>query len=213
MSELLETLEKPKTPKAKRQARTPDYYTEPAVAPEVVTAEIMATVPPPVAKKPRPPKTEAQMEAFKHMIAVRKENLAAKKAGLAVEKIAVKLELKDVVKEEKKLVAKAKRLAKKKVVEPITPPTSGGETDNDSSSDEEVIVVKKSKAKPKTTNKKKDKKIIIETTDTESESEASVAPPAKEFGKSHRNKKSLIKIHYPDDKYSKAKVNTDVFFC
>jgi hypothetical protein len=210
MSELVETLEKVKTPKVKRQARTPDYYTEPAVAPEIITAEIMATVPPPVVKKPRPPKTEAQMEAFKHMIAVRKENLAAKKAGLAVEKIAVKLELKDVVKEEKKLVAKAKRLAKKKVVEPITTPTSGGETDNDSSSDEEIVVVKKSRAKPKTT-KKKDKKIIIETTDSESES--SVAPPAKEFGKSHRNKKSLVKIHYPDDKYSKSKVNTDDFFC
>lgn len=209
MSEIIETLEKPKTPKVKRQARTPDYYVDPATSPEVITAEIMATVPPPVAKKPRAPKTEAQMEAFKHMIAVRKENLAAKKAGLAVEKIAVKLELKDVVKEEKKLVAKAKRLAKKKVVEPVTPPTSGGETDNDSSSDEEVIVVKKSKSK--TTNKKKDKQIIIETTD--SESEASVAPPAKEFGKSHRNKKSLVKIHYPDDKYSKSKVNTDDFFC
>lgn len=207
MSELVETLEKVKAPKVKRQARTPDYYVEPAIAPEIMTAEIMATVPPPVAKKPRPPKTEAQMEAFKHMIAVRKENLAAKKAGLAVEKIAVKLELKDVVKEEKKLVAKSKRLAKKKVVEPITPPES--ETDNDSSSEEEIVVVKKSK--PKTTNKKKDKKIIIETTDSESES--SVAPPAKEFGKSHRNKKSLVKIHYPDDKYANSKVNTDNFFC
>ena len=204
MSEIIETLEKSKTPKVKRQARTPDYYVEPAIAPEVVTAEIMATVPPPVVKKPRAPKTEAQMEAFKHMVAVRKENLAAKKAGLAVEKIAVKLELKDVVKEEKKLVAKAKRLAKKKVVEPV-------ETDNDSSSDEEVVVVKKSRTKSKTTNKKKDKKIIIETTDSESES--SVAPPAKEFGKSHRNKKSLVKIHYPDDKYSKSRANTDDFFC
>jgi hypothetical protein len=205
----IETLEKTKAEKKKRQARTPDYYVEPAVAPEVVTAEIMATVPPPVVKKPRAPKTEAQMEAFKHMIAVRKENLAAKKAGLAVEKIAVKLELKEVVADEKKLIAKQKRMAKKAM--PITPP----ESESEDESEPEVVVVKKAKAK-KAVAKKKDKKIVIETTDSEEEDSSSdYIPPVKEFGKSHRNKKSIVKIHYPDDKHSRkaVSINTDDFFC
>jgi hypothetical protein len=65
--------------------------------------------------------------------------------------------------------------------------------------DEEIIVVKK-KAKPKPKKKPK-KKIIIQEEDTTTEEEESeeeevqVRPRSKSFGKSHRNKKSVVKVH------------------
>ena len=97
----------------------------------------------------------------------------------------------------------------------------------ESESEEEVIVVAKKKtvkAVKAVKAVKKSKKLIIETTDSEGEldkedydSESSEeAIVHKSFGKTHQNKKSIVKIHQPPipaRDYKKALMNTDDFFC
>jgi hypothetical protein len=78
-----------------------------------------------------------------------------------------------------------------------------------SSEEPEIVIVKK----PKVIKKKKPKKKII-IQDDESTEESSEEPEPvtkqKQFGKSHRNKKSVIKIH---DHPSHSQPNYNNFFC
>jgi len=99
------------------------------------------------------------------------------------------------------------------------------ETSSDESSEPEIVIVKKSKKKKdkkpeKVVKKKKPaKKIVIEESSTESESEESDTESSpepiqkkKDFGKSHKNKRSsVIKVHdHPGPRNSSQPVN---YFC
>lgn len=81
-------------------------------------------------------------------------------------------------------------------------------SETESSSESEIVIVKKPKQK-----KKPRKKIIIQDDESTEESEDEEPEPVvknKQFGKSHRNKKSVIKIH---DHPSHAQPNYNNFFC
>jgi hypothetical protein len=127
-------------------------------------------------KKPRPPKSEAQLEAFKKALETRKANIEKKKIDKKVEASKILLEH-DKSKEVKKV--------KQKVI-----------LESESESEPEIVIVKRKK-KPK-------RKIVIESeTDSETESEEEQKPIQK-FGKSHQHKNSVkgIKITEPIKKMS-----------
>jgi hypothetical protein len=96
------------------------------------------------------------------------------------------------------------------------------ESSSDESSEPEIVIVKKSKKKKpvKIVQKKKPpKKIVIEESSTESESEESDIESSpepiqkkKDFGKSHKNKRSsVIKVHdHPGPRNSSQPIN---YFC
>jgi hypothetical protein len=100
-----------------------------------------------------------------------------------------------------KKLESAKLLLKEEISKPKPKPKPdlvSSESASEVDTEEEIIVVKK-KAKPK---KKPKKKIIIQeddSTDSESESDLELVeetrPRTKSFGKSHRNKKSVVKVH------------------
>ena len=144
-------------------------------------------------KKPRKPKTQAQLDAFK--ITLQKRKSAVEQRGL-----------------NKKIESAKLLLANEMKKQPVSEPTKHKESDyssDDSSKDE--IVVRKSK-------KKKSKKIIIVDSDSDSDSGQDVPPtPKKEFGRSHQNKKSAVKIHQPVQTQQKHNSNEQKkpcnFFC
>ncbi len=123
-------------------------------------------------KKPRPPKTEKQIEAFKNVIAIRKANLDKGRLDKKIE--ASKILLANELNKKQVEQPKAEKPKKKQVVV---------ESDSDSDSEDEIIV------RPK---KKRSKKIIIEDSSS-SEDEAPLVK--KDFGRSDQNKKSAVKIH------------------
>ena len=98
-----------------------------------------------------------------------------------------------------KKLESAKLLLKEEISKPKPKPKPdlvSSESASEVDTEEEIIVVKK-KAKPK---KKPKKKIIIQEDDsTDSESDLELVeetrPRTKSFGKSHRNKKSVVKVH------------------
>jgi hypothetical protein len=98
-----------------------------------------------------------------------------------------------------KKLESAKLLLKEEISKPKPKPDLvSSESASEVETDEEIIVVKK-KPKPKP-KKKPVKKIIIQEEDsTDSESDLELVeetrPRSKSFGKSHRNKKSVVKVH------------------
>ena len=99
-----------------------------------------------------------------------------------------------------KKLESAKLLLKEEISKPKKELIESSESASEVETDEEIIVVKK-KPKPKP-KKKPVKKIIIQEEDsTDSESDLELVeevvnrPRSKSFGKSHRNKKSVVKVH------------------
>lgn len=145
-------------------------------------------------KKPRPPKTEKQLESFRNCLESKKlkneERLLEKKI------------------EASKLLLELKK--KKK------PKYESDSSDSESDSDMEVIVKKK-----KCKKSKKSKKIIIQdSSDSSSSSGGSESDepepiPLKQFGKTHQNKKSIVNIKIPDNKPKPKQTNQNLhnYFC
>jgi hypothetical protein len=141
-------------------------------------------------KKPRPPKTEKQMEGLKKAQAVRRANLDK----INYEK---KLEHAKFLKEhEEKLKSNPElKIKKQKIVVQES-------SEEESESEPEIVYIKKHR-------KTKKDKIIIE--ESESESEEEPKQYVKPFGKSHQNKKSLVKT-YEQPKPIKTQSNFRTMF-
>lgn len=140
------------------------------------------------AAKPKKPRTEKQIEAFKQAQLKRAENVAAKKA-----------------------IPKSKPVSKATPVPvpvPVPPtPAASVETEEEYSSDEEIIVRKKPKMK------KKKKQIVIELSDSEEESESEPEPaPVAKTPKASIKKESKFESQQ-HKKYSKpaAQTKTNLF--
>jgi hypothetical protein len=137
-------------------------------------------------KKPRAPKTQAQLDSFKITLQKRKSAVEQRVLNRKIEN--AKLLLGNEMKNR-----------------PI--PIKQKPIDSESESEEEIVI------KPK---KRKTKKIIIEDSSSESESEEEPLVHKKDFGRSHCNKKSsAIKIHeqpltYQNQQQPQLKRN---FFC
>jgi len=140
-------------------------------------------------EKPKKPRTEKQIEAFKRTQQKRSENIALKKSQpkQVIQPVSVPVP----------------------VVQPIVQPVSVAEPDDDfsDSDSEEEIVVRRKPKKDKVVKKKK--QIVIELSDSESDSDESVEQikaPSKVKAKfeSQQHKK-----------YSKSNANVDKknFFC
>lgn len=104
-------------------------------------------------EKPKKPRTEKQLEAFKKVQEKRKQNIELKKSGAKVE---TKILMPDVQKELPPKETKIKKY--KEVIE-----------EPDSDSEEEIII--KRKPKKQELVKKKKKQIVIELSDSDSDSE------------------------------------------
>ena len=133
-------------------------------------------------KKPRPPKTEKQMEQFKKVIAARKQKVEENKLKKKIEASKFLLE-QGIIKEEKQEVkTELKKPAKQQA--PSKDWDLENQTDSESSSEEQIVVVKK--------KKKAKKKIIVMQSETDSESESSDDKPVvhRKF-KTQQNKKSV----------------------
>ena len=144
-------------------------------------------------KKPRPPKTEKQLEASKKMLEARR--LQCQK--IKEEKLAKQYEAYKKV--ENKVVMQPPKQLKSPVQE---------HSDPEEEEEEQIVIVKKPKTKPI-----KKKKIVIvqqsESEDDESEEEEKeiVKPkPKQNFGKSQQNIKSKITI-------GNQKPNWENYFC
>jgi hypothetical protein len=133
----------------------------------IIEAKIEAPDPeiiPAKVKKPRAPKTQKQLEVFREKCALARQNNIKKKD--------------DVLESAKQIV--------KKEIKKTTKQNNVVESDSSDSSDSEPEVIhvrRKSKRKPK-------KKIVVVHSDSSSDSEPQYEMK-KEFGKSHRNKKSV----------------------
>ena len=125
-------------------------------------------------KKPRAPKTQAQLEAFQKAMEKRKINIELKKQEKKVEASKILLE-NEKLKETSKPAVKRIRKPKTVVVE-------------ESSSEDEpnVVYIKKRSSRKK-------KKIIVQSeTESETEAEPEIEIKHREsFGKSHQNKKTV----------------------
>lgn len=133
-------------------------------------------------KKPRKPKTPAQLEQFKKMYEARKLKLEENKINKKIEASKFLLEHGVDIKKNKKIIKEPKI----QVVDDSS--SSGGSSGGSSSSEEEhIIVVKKKK------NKNKSKKVIIQESSS-SEEEPEQKHLERSF-KHQRNKKSIIKVH------------------
>lgn len=147
-------------------------------------------------EKPKKPRTEKQLEAFKKVQEKRKQNIELKKAG-------AKVETKPVV--EKELPPKETKVKKyKEVIEEPQP---------ESDSEEEIII--KRKPKKQEIVKKKKKQIVIELSDTDSDSEEeNTRHPRYEEPKKQVESKSKF-VPQQNKKYSvdvKPKLQQN-FFC
>lgn len=125
-------------------------------------------------KKPRPPKTEKQLESMKKALEVRRTNIEKRKYDkkLAASKFLIEHEAR-----QDESINKPQPKPKKQII-------VHEEREESSDSEPEIVFIKK----PKKTKKNK---IIVEESESESEEE----PIPKQFGKSHQNKKSVIKTY------------------
>ena len=132
--------------------------------------------PEPVKKKITRTVTEKKKEQLIKAREVKKENMEKRKALKKLES--------------------AKLLLKEEISKPKPKPELvSSESASEVETDEEIIVVKK---KQKTKKKPKKKIIIQEDSSESSESDDEEEPEPikkKSFGKSHRNKKSVVKVH------------------
>jgi hypothetical protein len=143
-------------------------------------------------KKPRPPKTQAQLEQFEKVRLKRAESLKQKSINKKIEasklllEHGIELPAKPIIQEEK-LPAK-----KQNIKQVLTPTYKNVEDESDSDDEPPVIIVKKKK------KKKQPKTIIIEESDSDEEdAEQHYMNKVKEARHfvSQQNKKSLIKVH------------------
>ena len=138
-------------------------------------------------KKPRPPKTEKQMEQFQNAKKKRDEALKKKKEEKELE--SAKLLLShgyEIKKHDNSMCPPAQELPSKKKPKQILSPA----VDESSSEEDEaplIIVKKKKKKKPKT--------IVIEESESDEEEEPSIQYIKKRDFVSQQNKKSVIKVH------------------
>jgi hypothetical protein len=150
-------------------------------------------------KKPRPPKTQAQLEQFQKVRLKRAESLKQKTITKKIEASklllshGIELPAKPIIQEEK-LPAK-----KQNIKQVLTPTHKDVEEESESDDEPPVIIVKKKK------KKKQPKTIIIEESDSESDNESDAnqhyinkVKQARHFV-SQQNKKSLIKVHKKND--------------
>ncbi len=152
-------------------------------------------------KKPRAPKTQKQLDAFKLTLEKRKN--AVEQRGLNKKIESAKLLL---ATEMKKQPVPDKQTKPSKII-------SDKDYSSDSSSEEEIVVKKKKKSK---------KIVIVESSDSSSssssESEKEQPMKKKDFGRTHQNKKSVVKVHQPDSSTVKHKSTPSIptkrnFFC
>lgn len=143
-------------------------------------------------EKPKKPRTEKQIEAFKRTQQKRCENIALKKSQpkQVIQPVSVPVP----------------------VVQPIVQPVSVAEPDDDfsDSDSEEEIVVRRKPKKDKVVKKKK--QIVIELSDSESDSDESVASKEPSKVSSKQSAKFESQQH---KKYAKPNVSVDKknFFC
>ena len=127
-------------------------------------------------KRPKPPKTELQLKSFKEKVVDKRLEMCKRKdLEKKIEAGKAYLESLRNAKRELPKIKEENVPVETKVKKPIV---------EKEESEEEIIYVKKPKKK---------KTIVIESS-SESESEIEIVEKKKEFGKSHRNKKSVVKI-------------------
>ena len=120
--------------------------------------------------KPKKPRSEKQIQAFKEVMNRRKENIEIKKEQKLIEasQILVKANAKRIVKPSKEIIQQQEKI--------------------ESDTEEEIIIIK---SKPKVEKKKKIKKIIIEDSSSEDntdiDSDGSKEYNKKCYSKSRRN--------------------------
>jgi predicted DNA-binding protein (UPF0251 family) len=145
-------------------------------------------------KKPRPPKTQAQLEQFEKVRLKRAESLKQKSIAKKIEASKLLLEhgIELPSKDEPKIKEELPQ-AKPKYHQELTPKS---DTDDESDDEPPVIIVKKKK------KKKQPKTIIIEESDSDEEDVQqhyiNKVKEARHFV-SQQNKKSLIKVHKKND--------------
>jgi len=145
-------------------------------------------------KKPRKPKTQAQLEQFEKV----RLKLAEKRQQTKLDKeikasqllLSHNIELpskQPIIKED---LPQAKP---QKIKQSLQEPINNDEDDDDDNAPQIIIVKKKKKKQPKT--------IIVEETDSESDDEQQYINKVKEARNfiSQQNKKSLIKVHKKND--------------
>ena len=142
-------------------------------------------------KKPRPPKTQKQLEQFEKVRLKRAESLKQKSIAKKIEASKLLLEhgIELPSKAEPKVKEELPSKAKPKYHQELTPKD---DTDDESDDEPPVIIVKKKK------KKKQPKTIIIEESDSDEEDAQqhyiNKVKEARHFV-SQQNKKSLIKVH------------------
>jgi hypothetical protein len=166
--EFIESQQDDQAPLTKpRKSKTKVTTVEPTIEPP-----IEPEIKPVKAKKPRAPKTQKQLEVFKEKCALARQNNIKKKKD-------------DIIESAKQIVKKEIKKTKQNIV--VESETSS------SDSDPEVIHVRRKSNK----SKKSKKKIVV----VHSESDSSDSEPKyerkPEFGKSHRNKKSVPVVQPP----------------
>lgn len=128
--------------------------------------------------KPKKPRTEKQMEAFRIAQSKRQENIRLKNEAKMLDKM--------LAKSASKTAKTAKTISKK--IEPPSP------SESESEEEEEIIYVKSQKKKPK-------KKTVVIEDSSESEEEEPTPPPTPKASRSkftpQLNKKSNITIAKP----------------
>ena len=127
-------------------------------------------------KKPRPPKSEKQLESMKKALEVRRGNIEKRKYD---KKVAASKFLVEHEARQDEAINKPQPKPKKQII-------VHEERDESSDSEPEIVFIKKPK-------KSKRNKIIVQESDSESESDEE--PIQKQFGKSHQNKKSVVKTY------------------
>lgn len=167
--EFIESQQDDQAPLTKpRKSKTKVITVEPTIEP-TIEPPIEPEIKPVKAKKPRAPKTQKQLEVFKEKCALARQNNIKKKKD-------------DIIESAKQIVKKEIKKTKQNIV--VESETSSSE------SDPEVIHVRRKSKKPK-------KKIVV----VHSESDSSDSEPKyerkPEFGKSHRNKKSVPVVQPP----------------
>ena len=157
----------------------------PPVAPVAAVQE-----PPIKVKKPRPPKTVKQLESLKIAQSVRRANLDKINYEKKLEASKFLMEHEEKLKSNPELKNKKQKIVVQE------------SSEEESESEPEIVYIKKHR-------KTKKDKIIIE--ESESESEEEPKHYVKPFGKSHQNKKSLVKT-YEQPKPIKTQSNFRTMF-
>ena len=194
-------LEEQVTPLTKSKSKKVDQTVDEVAKQE--SADLIEDSPVPSKKKITRTVTEKKKEQLVKAREVKKENMEKRNKLKKLEsaKLLLSEEISQGLATGSALASKPKptKQTQKQVLSEAS--SSSESTSEESESEEEVIVVKKkaTKTKPKAKAKPKKKKIIIEE-DESSSSESSSSEEEqiikkKAFGKSHRNKKSVVKVH------------------